>query len=420
MVAPLSPAGRAPVPAGRLDRYYPWLVVLASLVMIVVGQGVMFVLSVLLKPITLEMGWPREVPSFAYACAFFGGGIGALYVGHLSDRFGMGPVSLLGAISIPTGALLAGYVTEPWQLYLVFGVLIGLAGNATIFAPLMANLTRWFSRNRGIALGIASSGQSLGGTIWPPIVDRLHATIGWRGVFFWYAIMAVVVMLAMTLVLRRRAPGHAAGSPNPAPRWSGYDVLGWPAWLVQALLCVAIFCCCVPMSLPLVHLVAHVTDIGFSGTQAAQLLSLALLTSFISRVGGGALADRIGGLRTLMIGSTIQCAMLALLSVTRDLASLYIVCVIFGLGYGGIIAMYAFIIREFFPPEGIGRRVSVNYLFGTLGMALGGWLGGLVYDQLGSYSPAFQVVVLINLVNLAIVGTLIWRTRVSPRMVATA
>ena len=182
-------SGGAP---SRLDRWYPWLIVFASLTMIVVGQGIQFVLSVSLKPMTADLGWPRQVPSLAYAASMVCAGIGALYLGRLSDRIGMGPVALIGAVMIPSGAVMTSFVTEPWQLYLVFGVMIGLFGNATIFAPLMANTTRWFDRNRGLALGIVASGQSMGGTIWPPIAPVLNVEIGWRGTFLWYGVAALV------------------------------------------------------------------------------------------------------------------------------------------------------------------------------------------------------------------------------------
>lgn len=406
--------------ASWLARNYAWVVVFASLMMIVVGQGTMFVLSVSLKPITLELNWPREVPSLAYACAFIGAGIGALYIGKLSDRVGMGPVSAIAAVSIPTGAVLTSFVTQPWQLYLIFAVLIGLLGNAAIFSPLMANTTRWFDRNRGIALGIVASGQSLGGTIWPPIVERINSATSWRTSFLVFAGIAFVVMSAMAFVLKPRAPGHDAG---PAAAGSSADrerVLGWRPGVVQAMLCAAIVCCCIPMSMPLVHLVAYGSDLGHSSAEAAGLLSTALAASFISRLGGGALADRVGGLRTLFIGSAIQATMLAILSFTDQLVSLYVVCAIFGLGYGGIIAMYAFIAREFFPAAGIGSRLAWIYLFGTFGMAGGGWLGGAIFDAAGSYAPAFQVAAAVNAVNLAIIGTLIWRSRRSALVAAAA
>lgn len=397
----------------RLNRWYPWLIVVASLTMIVVGQGIQFVLSVSLKAMTADLGWPRQVPSLAYAASMVCAGIGALYLGRLSDRLGMGPVALIGAVMIPGGAVLTSFVTEPWQLYLVFGVMIGLFGNATIFAPLMANTTRWFDRNRGLALGIVASGQSMGGTIWPPIATALNIEIGWRGTFLWYGVAALILMMCMTLILRRRAPGHLPPAPVPAGsrRAAAAPVLGWPAWLVQAMLCAAIVGCCVPMALPLVHLVPHASDLGFGPAAAAGLLSVALATSFVSRVGGGMLADRIGGLRTLFIGSAIQAAMLAGIASTTDLALLFGFAAIFGLGYGGIIAMYAFIVREYFPSEGLGGRIAVVYLFGTLGMALGGWTGGYVYDAVESYAVAFAIGVAFNVGNLALIGTLILRSR---------
>jgi MFS family permease len=370
----------------------------------------MFSLAVQLKPIAEDMGWPREWPSLGYSFAFFGAGVGALYFGQLSERIGMGWVALIGGVSVAAGVWLTSFATEPWHLWLSFGVFVGVLGNGCMFAPLVANVSRWFEKGRGIALGIATCGQSLGGTVWPPLVTWVGGELGWRQTFEFYAAVCLATMALLSLLLHRRPPSMRPGAPKPAAA-AEPPPLGVRPGQTPALLSVAIVCCCVPMSIPLVHLPAYGSDLGLGPQQAAGLLSATLLASLVSRIVGGALADRIGGLRTLFIGSAIQCLMLALLALEHEVVTLYVVCILYGLGYGGIIAMYAYIVREYFPLSGLARRMAVIYLFGTFGMAAGGWLGGRIFDLAGGYEPAFLLGVAVNLVNLAIIGGLILRAR---------
>jgi MFS family permease len=390
------------------ERYYPWAVVAATVSLIFFAQGAMFILAVELKPITADLGWPREAPSLGHAAAFFGAGVGALYFSQLSERLGVARIAALGAVSVAVGVYLTGLAREPWHVWVSYGVFVGLLGNACMFTPLIANIARWFERHRGVALGIATCGQSLGGTVWPPVVTWINGLVGWRETFQIYAAASLLVMIPLTLALRRRPPTPASVARTEAKPSDGL-VLGLRPQVMTAALSFAIVCCCVPMSIPLVHLPAHGTDLGFAPQAAAALLSVALFASLASRVLGGALADRIGGLRTLFIGSAIQCGMLAVIAFERDLWTLYAVCLLYGLGYGGIIAMYAYILREYFPPVGLARRMAVVYLFGTFGMAAGGWIGGRIFDAVGSYQDAFLTGVAANLVNLLVIGGLILR-----------
>ena len=392
---------------------YAWVVCVASLLLVFFGQGALFVLNVELKPISESMGWPRELPSLGYAVAFFGAGIGALFFGPLSERIGMGNVALFGAVAIGSGVFLTGYVETPGQLLLAFGVLVGLLGNACMFAPLVANVMRWFNRKRGLALGIATAGQSVGGVVWPQVITWLDGLVGWRDTFHIYGLLCFVFMIPVTFLLLPRPP-MLSGAKTRA------DVDGLPfgmrPGLATAILSLAILCCCVPMSIPLVHLKAHGTDLGFTPQRAATLLSLALFASLVSRILGGMLADRIGGLAALLTGSVIQCLMLFAISQLRDFTDLAIVCILYGIGYGGIIAMYAYIVREHFPMARATGRVAWIYLFGTLGMAAGGWLGGWIFDRMGSYETAFITAGSVNLVNLVIVVGLIVLARRHSRL----
>jgi MFS family permease len=385
------------------------------------GLGSTYLLTVALKPMTLEFGWPRQVPSLAYSLAMLASGVGGIYMGRWSDRSGMGPVAMTGALMIGCGTILAGLTAAPWHLYTAYGLLIGLLGLATLFAPVIANVTRWFNRRRGLAVGIVACGQSLAGAIWPPIFHYVIETMGWRTAYLWYGLLTLGIMVPVALVLRRRPPRESTQSVTAATGMAiDGRILGLSPRLMMALLCTAIIGCCVAMSLPIVHLVAHVTDLGHPAVRAAELLSLLLATSCLSRLGAGMLVDRIGGLRTLFTGSIIQATMLAALSGVDGLAALYLVVAVFGLGYGGIVACYSLILREYFPVTGIGARIAVIYLFGSVGMATGGWLGGFVFDGMGSYAPALLIGAAFNLGNLLIIGSLIYRVYFRPVGPATA
>lgn len=402
-------ASRAP------SANWPWAVVAASLLLMIMGNGTLFVLTVSLKPIAETFDWPREVPSLAYALASFGAGLGAIYLSHLSERIGMLPVLLFGSSMIGTGCILASFTAAPWQLYAAYGLCIGLLGNAAMISPLMANATRWFDRRRGLALAVVASGQSGAGTLWPPFIRLMNDWYGWRTTFLYYGILCLAVMLPLTLVFRRSPPDDA-----PPPLTAAGEVakparvLGWPSWAVQGTLCAAIVGCCIGMAMPITHMVAFATDLGHAAARGAEILSTMLAASIISRLVSGLLADRIGGLRTLLIGSSIQATMLAVLAFTESLLSLYFIAALFGIGYGGIIPMYAFALREYFPLRGIARRIAIVMFFGLLAMAIGSWTGGYIYDQTGSYRTAFLIGAAANLGNLVLLVLLVVRTRLFP------
>ena len=316
------------------------------------------------------------------------------------------------------GAMLAAYVEYEWQLFLIYGVMLGLLGQATLYTPLMTNVTLWFHDKRGMSLGIVASGQSVAGVLWPPVFRYFNDTIGWRETFFWYGLFALLSMAPLALVLRRRpgAPGLegltsvvATATVSATPQRLPPPLLGrLSTRQLQGCLCAAIVGCCVAMSLPLGHIVAHTSDLGHSLARGAEMLSLILGASFFSRVFGGAMiVDRFGGLRALFVFSAFQAAGLGLYALVEGLLGLYLVSALFGFGYGGINMCYPSIIREYLPASEAGRRTGVVVLFGAIGMAIGGWLGGQVFDLTGGYAPAFLAGFAFNLGNLAVVSFLI-------------
>ena len=391
-----------------LERNYPYLVLAASVGMIVFASGVGQLLVVCLTAIAEEFGWPRTVPSAAWGMFLIGSGFSGILMGHWMDRRGMARPALLGAVMLGAGAVAVAFVQSAWQLYLVFGLILGFAGRGPLYAPLLANASHWFNHRRGMAIGIVSAGEPLSGAIWPPVIYYLQEAIGWRYTFVLFGLCAWAVMLPLSLVFRRRPPvpaiavRPAASVPQPGAR---------PALSharIQAVLCAAVVCCCLPMAMPLVHLVAHVGDICGEPARGAEMLSITLLTSFISR--GyllGKLTERIGGLGTLFVFSSIQVSGLLLMAYVTDLAALYVVAILFGIGYGGVLPNYPVIVREYLPGSEAGRRSATVVVFGSFGMAIGGWLAGRVFDVTGGYAVAFLIGVGFNLLNLAIVALLI-------------
>ena len=399
------------------QKDYKYFVLVASLLFMIIGTGSVYFLVVALKLISTEFNWPRAVPSFAYALQYFGAGFGGIVMGYILDKVGMGIPALIGATTIGLGAIMTSYVSSPWHLYVIYGVLMGFLGRSALFSPLTANITRWFETNKGKAVGIVGSGQAISGAIWPPIFQYSFEIIGWRETAFWYGIFVLISMLPLVLILRK-SPNKTNNIVGDQPvvqtiKQNGViPSIGLTPLKMQIILSIASIGCCVAMSLPLAHLVAHMSDIGFGSGHGAQLISLMLLAAgFSSFFGVGYLGDRFGGLQALFIFSIIQTLFLGLLSIVDSLFAIYASAILFGIGYGGILPCYPLIVREYLPAQQAGRRTAVVVFCGGGGMALGGWMGGVVFDATGGYTMAFWIGVGFNLINLIIVGNLISRNK---------
>jgi predicted MFS family arabinose efflux permease len=252
----------------------------------------------------------------------------------------------------------------------------------------------------------------LGGAIWPPIVQRMIADYGWRHTQIAIGVICLATMLPLMLGMRRRVV-HTAGevAAGSSARQAQFAALGLSPNVLFALLCFAGVACCVAMSMPQVHIVAYCSDLGYGVASGAQMLSLMLGFGIVSRVASGFVADRIGGVATLLIGSAMQGVALFLYLLADGLTPLYVISTLFGLFQGGIVPMYAVIVREYFPPEQAGTRVGLAITSTIMGMALGGWLSGAIFDLTGSYWQAFANGLIWNLLNLSIVMFLFLRGR---------
>jgi MFS family permease len=389
-----------------------WVVAALSLVILGVSFGAFWIVVVALKPIAAEMGGARSVPAFASALAWFGAGLGGIGMGWLADRYGVRLTVMIGATMIGLGLAISslGQASsgQAWQLYLGHGLFMGLLGNSGLNAPLYVYVSRWFDRRRGSALALIASGQYISGALWPPVFESAIAAYGWRTTMLAFAVFQMAVILPIAALVLKRPPEIIA--PAPASREGPRPtVLGLPPNLVFAMLALAAFCCCMPMSMPQTHLVALCSDLGIKPTHGAAMLSLLLGTAFVSRQIWGLISDRIGGLTTVLIGSTWQFFSLIALAVTQDEIGLFTVTAIFGLGFAGIIPAYVLVVRELFPAREAGWRVPVLLCMSGFGMASGGWVAGLLYDHFGYYAPAFAAGLIFNFVNLLLIGTLVAR-----------
>jgi predicted MFS family arabinose efflux permease len=280
----------------------------------------------------------------------------------------------------------------------------------------MADISHWFARRRGIAVAISSSGNYLAGVVWPPLIQPMVETVGWRQTHITIGIICLVTMLPLMLVMRGRAPAQyvAAGQASVS---GSEQALGLSPRALQILLCIAGVACCVAMAMPQVHIVAYCGDLGYGVARGAEMLSLMLGFGIVSRVATGWIADHIGGLRTLLLGSVLQASALVLYFFFDGLVSLYLISALFGLFQGGIVPSYAIIVREYFSPKEAGARLGVILLATLVGMALGGWMSGVIFDYTGSYRAAFLHGILWNLLN---VGIALWLLSRPSRRVAPA
>ena len=407
--------------ASRLAANYRYIVLWASMLALLIGSGSIFVLVVVLKPIAAELDWPRSIPSIAYAVQFLCAGVGAIVMGLWFDRFGIGPLILLGAMMMGIGAFVVSGMSTQWEFLVAYGLLFGFLGQATLFSPLLANIVNLFERRRGFAAGVVASGQAFAGTFWPPIVRYFNDEVGWRETYFYFGVFTLCTMLPISLVFlwqkkftgERLLKSTAANAPQVDDQMDDFTRNGGVAasiWMVT--LSIGIVGCCVAMALPLAHIVSHMTDIGHPAARAAEVLALALLVAGVTRLTiMGYVSDRLGSLPTLFLFSCFQTSMVGVFVIVDNLIGLYLIGIIFGIGYGGILPLYPVVIRDHLSSVGIGRRIAVVIFFGGMGMALGGWFGGFLFDLSGSYVLAFMLGAGANAINLMIVGMLLLRLR---------
>ena len=390
------------------ESAYAWARLGAALVLAGIGGVGMWSVIVALPAVQAEFGVARSAAALPYTMTMICFGFGGILMGRLSDRFGIVPPVVGGAVTLGIGYAVASQATSLWQFALAQGLLVGVASSAT-FAPLLADTSLWFNRHRGIAVAVIASGSYLAGTVWPPVVQHFIQTHGWRRAYLGIAVFCVATMLPLALALRRRSPLTEATSATTGFVLRSPRPLGMSPAALQTVLVIAGVSCCVAMSMPQVHIVAYSGDLGHGVAHGAKMLSLMLGLGIVSRLASGWICDHIGGRLTLLLGSTLQALALVLFLPFSGLVSLYVLSALFGLFQGGIVPSYAVIVREFFPPEEAGVRVGTVLMATVFGMALGGWMSGVIYDLTGSYHAAFLNGILWNLLNVGIAVGLLRR-----------
>jgi MFS family permease len=392
------------------DSGYAWWRLAASMALGTIGGVGMWSAVVTLPVIQAEFGIDRGDASLPYTATMLGFAVGGVLMGRLSDRFGIMLPVIISALMLCAGYVLAAQATGLWQFMAAQALVIGMLGTATTFGPLIADVSHWFKKRRGIAVAIVASGSYVAGTIWPPVLQYGIDAWGWRQTYVGVGAFCVLTMLPLALCLRRRArvdDGTVAMSARDMA-----DTLRMSPATLQVLLVIAGLACCVAMSMPQVHIVAYCADLGYGPARGAEMLSLMLGFGVVSRLISGLIADRIGGLGTLLLGSGLQCLALLFYLPFDGLTPLYIVSALFGLSQGGIVPSYALIVRDYFPAREAGARVSLVLMATIVGMALGGWMSGAIYDLTGSYQAAFLNGIAWNLVNMSIaVWLLLGRSR---------
>jgi MFS family permease len=393
-----------------------WAAAMTTVLILSVAFGSPLAVVVGLKEITAELHTDRSVIALAGSLAWVGTGAGGIMMGWLADRIGVRPVVAFGAV-MTAGGLWLSTLGPVWALYVGHGLMIGFLGNGAVYAPLLIYVSRWFDRRRGTAIALISSGQYVAGVLWPTLFQIGIERFSWQMTMTSFAVVVLVVTLPLLILVRPAPDAPVPGAAAAAGALDRRRVLGLHPNLVQGLIMVAAFCCCIPMAIPSSHLVAFCSDIGIPATHGAIMLSVLLGCAFISRQIWGALADRLGGLRTVLIGSACQAVTIAAFMLTENEAGLFAVSAAYGLGFSGIIPAYSVAIRDLYPSAEASWRIPCVLFAGMSGMAVGSWWAGQLYDIFGHYGIAFASGVLFNVTNIAVVGFLVLMMLRGRRMV---
>jgi MFS family permease len=381
-----------------------WRAAWFVLAILTISYGSPLLIVVGLKPIQEALGTDRSVVALVVALVWIGTGSGGIVMGWLADRIGIRATVAIGACMSASGLVLSSFGWL-WALF-VGHALMGILGNGGIYPPLLIYISRWFDRRRGTAIALISSGQYVAGVVWPAVFERAISSVGWQLLMVGYAVLVLATILPGTLLLRPVPvpPQHLARATM-----KGQRIGGMRPSVTQVLLCVAAVFCCIPMAVPQAHLVAFCTDLGISPTRSASMLSIMLAAAFVSRQAWGALADRVGGLRTILAGSAFQALAIIAFALTQDEAGLFVIAAAYGLGFAGIIPAYSVAVRDLFPSAEASWRMPLTLFAAMSGMAAGSWFAGVLYDFFGYYAPAFMIGVVFNVANLLIIGFLILR-----------
>lgn len=398
---------------GSIESSRSWRAAFLTLAILSLSFGSPLLVVVGLRDMQAAMHTDRSVLSLASALVWIGNGVGGIPMGWLADRIGIRKTVAMGTLMMAAGLALSS-LGSIWALYVGHGLLIGFLGNGAIYAPLMVYVSRWFDRRRGTAIALISSGQYISGMVWPSILELGMKQFGWQPIMLAYGV--IVLAILPLLMFLTPAPEPLAAASHQTGQRPANRVLGLAPNVAMVLICVASFCCCVPMAIPASHLVAFCGDVGILPSHGAAMLSVMLACAFVSRQFWGALADRFGGLRTVMTGSAFQMLAIGAFLLTRNEAALFAIASAFGLGFSGIIPSYSVAIRDLFPSKEASWRIPTVLMTAMSGMAFGSWFAGRLVDEFASYRPAFASGVAFNMANLALIVVLVSRMARYPKI----
>ena len=391
----------------EIDSSYAWFRLAICMLISTIGGVGMWSVVVSLPAIQADFGIARGAASVPFTLTMIGFGVGGVLMGRVSDRIGIVIPVAIGGASLAIGYAAAAFSHDVWSFGIPYALFAGMLGTGASFSPLIADISHWFEKRRGVAVALCASGNYLSGAIWPTMVEHLIRGYGWRTTYIGIGLFCAATMIPLAMLLRAPAPAHRAGVVAAQSGIRG--TMGLSPARLQMLLMAAGLACCVAMSMPQVHIVAYCGDLGYGVARGAEMLALMLGFGIFSRVGSGFVADRLGGMKTMLIGSLMQMTALCLYLFMNGLTSLYVISALFGLFQGGLVPSYAIVVRECFPAKEAGTRVGTVMMMTLLGMALGGWMSGVIFDVTGSYRAAFANGVVWNAANAAIVIFLLLR-----------
>lgn len=394
----------------RPSSFYAIVRAANSLALMTVTMSGMFASIMVLEPVTREFQIGHGGGALPYTLYMIGFGLGNIVLGRIVDRFGISVLAMVAGVFLPSGLYIASNADSFWLFALSLAVFCGFLGGAFAFGPLVADISHWFDRRRGLAIGIVISGSYVAGAVWPPIMQSWIDSVGWRQSLVNLAWVSALSMIPLSLVYLKKTKGDPSENPVDHPKnWN--RPLGMTGKRLQGYLCVAGIGCCAAMAMPQIHIIPHVIDLGFEAKDGAYMLSMMLGFGIVSRITSGWISDRIGGLKMLLLGSGLQGFVIFLFLFVDTLTGLYLMSAAFGLVQGGIVPSYTLIIRKFFRADQAGRRIGVIFVATIGGMALGGWMAGILYDLSGSYTLSFLNAIAFNIMNLWIAFFLLRRDR---------
>lgn len=398
-----------------IKDHYGWVMVAVTSVFLAIGIGFFNAISVFLVPITTDLGWLRGDTSFAYLVGTIATGFGGIVMGYFADRYSALPVVLFGAICLTVGYFLLSRLETLFEFYL-FYILLGGLGMGALYAPLMANVGNWFTTNKGLAIGITSSGQALGNGVFPYFASYLIVNSGWRTAYTACGLISLVLLVPLALLVRTPPLSKTSNTLTKEPSAPEEEIDPMIARISVPWLSFAVVFCCICMATPIIHVVALAQDKGFDGTRAAGVLSLLMISGFFGRIAFGKVADYIGGLRAYILTSAGQTVLVFWFTQLDSLIGFYILAVLFGFWYAGVMTCLTVCIREMTPIHKRSLSLAIVTLFGWLGMGLGGYQGGFFFDLSGDYILSYFNATLAGLINLAILGALYFYIHKRPQL----